>query len=397
MVDFNSVKNHFFLSQPHQPFFVLAFINAFVSMFLFMLMFKGIVSTEITGINYHAYSLIFLMFTPAFLAFLLTTFPRFSATNPIAQEDYLPILGLFVVGSILFQIGTFVSISLASVGILLTLLGHLGAGHILLGIYRSSNVTDKEDQQWILIAMAFGLVSHVLFVVSLLFPLFHTLSVQIAIYLYLFLLTFTIAQRMVPFFSHSPIEKHAERFKVIVGLLALHIILELFQPHSSFFVDFLLAYLIGKELYRWKLPFPNPNPLVWVLHIALFWIPLSFFLSGVTNILTLAYGINFLYLNIHTLLLGFLLTTLIGFGTRITLGHSGNMMQADRLTTILFYWTQVLVVMRILISIAVANGWNFFVFFDLSITVWFVLFGFWAKRFFPVLMFGKKFHKEEKK
>jgi len=366
-------------------------------MFLFMLMFKGIVSTEITGINYHAYSLIFLMFTPLFLAFLLTTFPRFSATNPIAQEDYLPILGLFVVGSILFQIGTFVSISLASVGILLTLLGHLGAGHILLGIYRSSNVIDKEDQQWILIAMAFGLVSHVLFVVSLLFPLFHTLSVQIAIYLYLFLLTFTIAQRMVPFFSHSPIEKHAERFKVIVGLLALHIILELFQPHSSFFVDFLLAYLIGKELYRWKLPFPNPNPLVWVLHIALFWIPLSFFLSGVTNILTLAYGINFLYLNIHTLLLGFLLTTLIGFGTRITLGHSGNMMQADRLTTILFYWTQVVVVMRILISIAVANGWNFFVFFDLSITVWFVLFGFWAKHFFSVLIFGKKFHKEEKK
>ncbi|MBU1667152.1 NnrS family protein [bacterium] len=394
MVDFNRVKNHFFLSQPHQPFFVLAFINAFVSMFLFMLMFKGIVATEITGINYHAYSLIFLMFTPAFLAFLFTTFPRFSATDPIPQEHYLQVLGLFLAGFILFQIGTFVSISLASVGMLLTLLGHLGAGHILLGIYKASNVTDKEDQQWILIAMAFGLVAHVLFVVSMLFPVLHTLSVQIAIYLYLFLLTFTIAQRMVPFFSHSPIEKHVERFKVIVGLLALRILLEVFETHSSFLVDLLLAYLIGKELYRWKLPFPNSNPLVWVLHIALFWIPITFFLSAVTNILTLSYGMNFLYLDIHTLLLGFLLTILIGFGTRVTLGHSGNMMLADRLTTILFYWTQVVVVMRILTSIAVANGWKFFVFFDLSITVWFVLFGFWARRFFPVLIFGKKLDKK---
>jgi len=395
MVDFNSVKNHFFLSQPHQPFFVLAFINAFVSMFLFMLMFKGIVSTEITVINYHAYSLIFLMFTPAFLAFLFTTFPRFSATDPIPQEHYLIILGFFLGGFILVNIGAFISSSVASVGMLLTLLGHLSAGHILLGIYKASNVTDKEDQEWILIAMALGLVAHVLFVVSLLFPILHTLSVQIAIYLYLFLLTFTIAQRMVPFFSHSPIKKHVERFKVIVGLLTLHVLLEVFQPHASFLVDFLLAYLIGRELYRWKLPFPNPNPLVWVLHIALFWIPIAFFLSAMSNILTLAYGMNFLYLDIHTLLLGFLLTILIGFGTRVTIGHSGNMMQADRLTTILFYWTQIVVVMRILTSIAVANGWNFFVFFDLSITVWFVLFGFWAKRFFPVLIFEKKLDEKE--
>ena len=363
-------------------------------MFLFMLMFKGIVSTEITGINYHAYSLIFLMFTPAFLAFLFTTFPRFSATEPISKEHYLQVLGLFLAGTVLFQVGTFVSATLLGVGMLLALLGHVGAGYILWGIYKSSTMTDKEDQFWILIAMTFGLLAHLLFIVSLLLPTLHTLSVHIAIYLYLFLLTFTIAQRMVPFFSHSPIEKHTERFKVIVGLLTLRILLETFLPYSSFLVDFLLAYLIGRELHRWQLPFPNPNPLIWILHIALFWIPVGFFLSAVTNILTLAYSMNFLYLDIHTLLLGFLLTILIGFGTRVTIGHSGNLMEIDKLTTILFYWTQIVVVMRILTSIAVANGWNFFVFFDLSITVWFVLFGFWAKRFFPVLIFRKKLDTE---
>jgi uncharacterized protein involved in response to NO len=384
------MKNHYFFSQPHQTFFVLAFVNAILSMFLFMLLFKGLVASEILSLNYHAYSFIFLMFTPAFLAFLFTTFPRFSATEPIKEEQYMMVLKGFVGGSILFQLGTLFSTLLFSLGMILTLVSHAGASYILYNIYKISKMEEKEDQLWILIAMGFGLLSHFIFIISVWIPSLHVLSIEIAIYLYLFILIFTVGQRMIPFFSHSPIEKHKERLKVIIGLLGLHILLEIIQTNSSFLVDFLLAYLIGKELYRWKLPFPNPNPLVWILHLALFWIPIAFTLEGITNIITLTTQTNFFSLGIHTLTLGFFLTVLIGFGTRVTLGHSGNSMQADRLTTILFYWTQVVVLIRILTSLAVANGWNFVVFFDLSITVWMVLFALWGSRFFPVLIFGKK-------
>ena len=384
------MKNHYFFSQPHQAFFVLAFVNALLSMFIFMLLFKGLVTSEILSLNYHAYSFIFLMFTPAFLAFLFTTFPRFSATEPIKKEHYMIILKTFLGGTILFQLGALFSTLLFSLGMILTLVAHAGATYILFDIYHSSKMREKEDQLWILIAMGFGLISHLIFIISIWIPSLHLLSIEIAIYLYLFILIFTVGQRMIPFFSHSPIEKHRERLKVIIGLLGLHVLLEIIQENSSFLVDFLLAYLIGKELYRWKLPFPNPNPLVWVLHLALFWIPIAFVLDGVTNIITLTTHTNFLSLGIHTLTLGFFLTVLIGFGTRVTLGHSGNMMKADRLTTILFYWTQVVVVVRLLTSLAVANSWDAVVFFDLSITVWVVLFSLWGSRFFPVLIFGKK-------
>jgi len=384
------MKNHHLFSQPHQPFFVLAFVNAILSMFIFMLIFKGLVASEILTLNYHAYSFIFLMFTPAFLAFLFTTFPRFSATEPIKKDHYLLIFRAFLGGSILFQVGTLFSTLLFTLGMLLTFVAHLGAGYILYNIYQTSKMTEKEDQAWILIAMLFGLLSHIIFIISVWLPTLHTFAIEIAIYLYLFILIFTVAQRMIPFFSHAPIEKHRERLKVIIGLLGLHVLLEMIQNNSSFLVDFLLAYLIGKELYRWKLPFPNPNPLLWILHIALYWIPLAFTIEGVTNIITLSSGTNFLSIGIHALTLGFFLTVLIGFGTRVTLGHSGNMMHADRLTTTLFYWTQVVVFIRILTSLAAANSWNFVVFFDLSITVWVVLFALWGNRFFPVLIFGKK-------
>jgi len=384
------MKNHYLFSQPHQPFFVLAFVNAILSMFIFMLIFKGLVASEILSLNYHAYSFIFLMFTPAFLAFLFTTFPRFSATEPIEQEHYMLIFRAFLGGSLLFQLGTLFSSLLFILGMILTIVAHAGATHILFNIYKTSKMTEKEDQAWILIAMLFGLISHFIFIISIWVPSIHALSIEIAIYLYLFILIFTVGQRMIPFFSHTPIEKHKERIKVVIGLLGLHVILEMIQNNSSFLVDFLLSYLIAKELYRWKLPFPNPNPLVWVLHLALYWIPVAFMIEAITNIIALNSGTNFLSLGLHTLALGFFLTVLIGFGTRVTLGHSGNMMHADRLTTILFYWTQVVVLIRIFTSLAAANSWNFVVFFDLSITVWVVLFALWGSRFFPVLIFGKK-------
>ena len=384
------MKNHYLFSQPHQPFFVLAFVNAILSMFIFMLLFKGLVASEILSINYHAYSFIFLMFTPAFLAFLFTTFPRFSATEPIKKEHYMLIFRAFLGGSLLFQVGAIFSTLLFTLGMILTIVAHTGATYILYNIYQTSKMTEKEDQAWILIAMAFGLLAHLTFIISIWIPTIHALSIEIAIYLYLFILIFTVGQRMIPFFSHTPIEKHQERLKVIIGLLGLHVILEMIQNNSSFLVDFLLSYLIAKELYRWKLPFPNPNPLIWILHLALYWIPVAFMIEAITNIITLNSGTNFLSLGLHTLTLGFFLTVLIGFGTRVTLGHSGNMMHADRLTTILFYWTQVVVLIRIFTSLAAANSWNFVVFFDLSITVWVVLFALWGSRFFPVLIFGKK-------
>ena len=81
----NSDNNYFF-SQPHQPFFVLAFINAVVLMLIFMLTYKGVIHIAIASSNFHSYGLIFLLFTPAFLAFLFTTFPRFASTPVIEKK-----------------------------------------------------------------------------------------------------------------------------------------------------------------------------------------------------------------------------------------------------------------------------------------------------------------------
>jgi len=386
-----SSQDNYFFSQPHQPFFVLAFINAILTMVIFLLSYKGVLNIAISDTYFHGYSLTFLLFTPAFLGFLFTTFPRFASTPVLEKKVYMRVFSFFYLGSILFTIGTIASPIFSAFGMFLIFAGQAYGSFILNNIYTTTTMPDKHDIYWINLAMKIGVFSHLLFIIGTLFYAPITgLSAELALYLYLFLLTFSVAQRMVPFFSHSMEGRNDYLMKVVFSLLVLHVIFEGFYTNASFITDILLALLLGKEILRWKLQFPNPNPLLWVLHTALYWVPIAFMLGGLTNLTTLLTGINFFALDIHTLILGFVFTTLIGFGTRVTLGHSGNMMQADKWTKLLFQGTQLVVVLRILVSLAAAFGVNFMILFDITATVWIVLLAAWAYRFFAVLIQGKK-------
>jgi uncharacterized protein involved in response to NO len=275
-------------------------------------------------------------------------------------------------------------------------IGHLMAVNILRKIYLDTTINDKHDLFWILVSMAFGVLSHLLFLIAHFvdLPTLMTFAKQMAIYLYLFMVGFSVAQRMVPFFAHVTIEKDLMLLPSMAFLLAAHVILESIYPHLSFIADALLCYLTGKHILAWNLPFPNENPLVAILLLALYWVPVAFLFAFVSNLIALMSSSIFIYLDIHLLMLGFLLTLLIGFGTRVTLGHSGNAMVADKWTKALFLWTQVVVVSRIMTSLIAALGWNFLGWLYISIAVWVILFGVWASQFFEVLIFGKKLQRE---
>ena len=383
--------NKYFFSQPHQPFFVLAFINAVFTMVIFLLSYKGVLHIAIPDAYFHGYSLTFLLFTPAFFGFLFTTFPRFASTPVLEKKVYMQVFSLFYLGSVLFGIGTIASPVFSALGMFLLFAGHAYGSFILNTIYTTTTMSDKHDIYWINLAMKIGVASHFIFIIGKLFyaPVVG-FSAETAIYLYLFLLTFSVAQRMVPFFSHSMEGRNDHLMKAIFSLLVVHVVLEGIYTNASFIVDILIALLIGKELLRWKLQYPNPNPLLWILHTALLWVPLAFMLGGLTNLTSLLTGMNFLALDIHALILGFVFTTLIGFGTRVTLGHSGNAMMADQWTKYLFYGTQIIVLLRVLVSLAAAFGMNYVILFDITATAWILLLSLWAYRFFAVLIAGKK-------
>ncbi|MDC0933854.1 NnrS family protein [Arcobacteraceae bacterium] len=380
------MKNSYFLSQPHQPFFVLAFVNAIVLMLMFMLSYKGILPLDVDIVTFHAFGLIHLVFTPAFFAFLFTTFPRFLSTPVVLKSKYIRIFSIYVIATICFIVGSIISPILYKIALVLASIAFLYSFKILFDIFRKSTVSNKHDTFYILIGASFGMLSLVLFLVT---P-FITLAIQVSVFLYLFVLAFSVAQRMIPFFSQCRFIKDPNFLKYIITLLITHLTLELVGTNFSFVVDFILAVYIGKELLRWKLPFPNPNPMMWILHLALYWVPIAFLLSAISNGLELFYDISFLALAIHSLMLGFLLTVLIGFGTRVTLGHSGNKMIVNKLTKFIFILTQVVVMIRIITSIIAGLGFDYMIVFDITITFWLMLFLGWAWQFLKVLTHGKK-------
>ena len=390
-------KENYFLSQPHQPFFILGVVNAVVMMLIFALSYKGIFSLHMESANFHVYSLVFIVFTNVFTGFLFTTFPRFCQAEVISKKYYTNVFYYNLLGSLLFLIGLFISHIILLTGMAVLFLAQIFIVLKLQEIYLNGSASDKKDAFWILTAQYFGLFGHVLFIefelnryigvdINLL-----NIAVNISFYMYLIFLAFSVAQRMIPFFSHSFAVKNENFVKIIFVLFILKSIFSSVDfKIAEIIIDFLLGSYMLLEFRRWNLPIFSSPAILWVLHLALFWLPTAFLLSALSLMTELFIGISFYFLNIHLLAIGFLTTVLIGFGTRVTLGHSGQPPHADKFATNIFWLIQAVVIMRTLFSVNVAFGWGVDFLFDISFTLWLILFLVWSFRYAKVLIFGTK-------
>ncbi len=388
-----NTKKNYFLSQPHQPFFILGIVNAVVMMLLFALNYKGVLSLHLDALTLHSYSLIYLVFTNFFTGFLFTTFPRFNQTKVIQKSYYTKLFYANAAASLLFVIALFLSKELIVVAMLTAFIAHFFIIFKLTAIYKNSQSPDKRDSFWILGANHLGLFSHLLFIVSLYIPSLLNAAINIAFYLYLIFLAFSVGQRMIPFFSHSFAEKSRYFIEIVFALFVLK---SLFSTSGligiELIIDIVLALYLFREFYSWQFhPLESPA-ILWVLHLALFWLPLAFALSAISLTAEIFLNTSFYFLNIHLLALGFLTTVLIGFGTRVTLGHAGMPPQADKFARNIFFFIQVVVLLRLLYSLNIAFGWGAEFLFDISFTAWLLLFLLWGGRYAKILIFGRKLH-----
>ncbi len=386
----NLSKRDYFFSQPHQPFFTLGIVNAIVFMALFIPIYRGVFGYEAKF--FHAYSMIFLVFTNFFFGFLYTTFPRFSGTPPIDARRYLMVFlfqalaTLSFLVSLLFYPAFYAAALFVAIAFAMTL-------KTFYEIYQQCQLP-KKDQYWLIVAIGIGAISNILFLFYAIpcgcdKSVVYEVARNFGIFLYLIFLGFVVAFRMVPFFSHvMNWEKNEKLHVTFFGLMLLHSFLSTSFDKALFVVDLAAALLIARELKAIALP-KSKEPLLWILHLALYWLALALFAASAVEFFESFYGWYSFALPIHLLVLGFLTTILIGFGTRVTLGHSGNMLRVDRAGVLLFYFTQVVVLGRIIFSFAASFG-HVTPAFDISATLWILLFVAWMVKYGNVLMFGKR-------
>ncbi len=366
-------------------------------MLIFALSYKGVFSLTTETINFHVYTLTFLVFTNLFTGFIFTTFPRFTQAEVITKKYYTNLFYYNLLGSVLFLAGAFVSHYLLLVAMGILFLAQIFIVLKLQEIYLEGKSPDKKDAFWILTAQYFGLLGHFLFLeVELNRYIGHDLNllsiaINISFYLYLIFLAFSVAQRMIPFFSHSFAVKNENFVKIIFVLFIFKSIFSsLDLKIAEIVIDVILGGYMLLEFRRWELPIFNSPAILWVLHLSLFWLPTAFLLSALTLTTELLVGTSFYFLNVHLLAIGFLTTVLIGFGTRVTLGHSGQPPHADKLAITIFWFVQAVVILRALFSVNVAFGWGLDFLFDISFAAWLLLFIVWSARYGKVLVFGTK-------
>ena len=223
------VSDSYFLSQPHQPFFLLGIVNAVVFMLLFMLSDKGVLSPIVDVAFLHSYTFTFFVFLNAFTGFLFTTFPRFNQTEVIAKSYYTEVFYANVVASLLFASGMFGTKLIVFSAMLIALGAHLFIVYKLFTIYKSARVADKSDSFWILTGMSFGLVGHLLFFLAFSFAPLLSVAVGVSVFLFLLFTAFSVAQRMIPFFSHSLVPKSRHFVVSVFSLFLLEMLSFVFE------------------------------------------------------------------------------------------------------------------------------------------------------------------------
>jgi uncharacterized protein involved in response to NO len=162
-----------------------------------------------------------------------------------------------------------------------------------------------------------------------------------------------VAHRMLPFFTANvfpalmPWRPFAPLY-VLLAASALYGVAAEMRLHSlAALTAGLAAVITGLFTWKWYARGLFSNRLLVMLHIAHAWLPVAFALCTAQQIGE-ALGYHLLGLApLHALTIGFLLSTAVAMVSRVTLGHSGRHVSADRLTWVLFWMLQVLTALRV--------------------------------------------------
>ncbi|MDX4057575.1 NnrS family protein, partial [Aliarcobacter skirrowii] len=199
---------------------------------------------------------------------------------------------------------------------------------------------------------------------------------------------------MVPEYKINRSNKLLDIFFVL--LLIKVLVLSFEDTRLNLFIDIPIFLFILRELFIWKLPTFKTPPIVWILHLGLYWIVIAFFISIIESVFAFI-NPNFYFekIVIHTLAIGYFVTVLVGFGTRVILGHSGRKIETKLFALIIFIAVQFLALIRVFTSISSNFDFNYIFFIELSAFLLIVALVIWSLKYITILVENEK--KVEKK
>ncbi len=364
-----------------RPFFLAAGMYAVLLMGLWLLMLRGtIVPTGVSPFVWHGHEMLFGFAVAVIAGFLLTAAQNWTGIRTPSGATLAALFLLWLAGRIGFLIPGLPAVPVAAVDLaFLPVLGLTLAWPII----RAKQLHNYPFPVMLLALAAANALVHG--------PTFgwtsgtESLGLRLAAYVVVTMIVM-MGGRVIPSFTDNKLNTRARRWKTIETLVPAvtlgALIASLVAPTSI--VTMLLAAIAAVvhaiRLAGWYTPKYWSVPLLWVLHFGYAWITLGFALLALS-----AAGVGAAANSaLHAFTAGGIGMLTLGMMARVSLGHTGRMLEPARLVTFAFVAVSLAAFVRVFLPLvfpdALALGYA------VSGVLWMLAFGTFATIYLPILM-----------
>ncbi len=384
---------------PHRPMFLAGAVQAVLALAWWLADLLGRygglyppLPTAVPSLWAHGFLMLYGFFPFFIFGFLMTAAPRWVNGEEVARRHYLPAFLLMAVGVALFYPALFLGRPALALAVMLLLAGWLTGWNGLRVVVRRSTHPDKRHAYTVIGVVLVGAVGAASYLLWLLSDAYWLLRLAITGGVWLFLLpTFvSVSHRMIPFFSASILPNH-ERHRpywalfALLGGMALHTLLELSGLHGWLWLaDLPMAAVAFHLSHLWGFGRSfGADRLLTVVHIGFAWLGIALSLYALQSLLQLAGHYVLGTAPLHALTIGYFSSMLLAMASRVTLGHSGRPLSADRATWRLFLAFQAVPLLRIAGDLPLPGAAHFYL---AAALVWLVCFIMWGIKYVPAYL-----------
>jgi uncharacterized protein involved in response to NO len=308
----------------------------------------------------HGFLMQYATLSPFVFGFLLTVFPRWLNLVEVPKRIYAAVFGAILGGGLLVLAAQSGVPSVLPAGLAAMLAGWTVA-LLVLGRRLAQN---RGRDVWAVSCYAALLSGAIGIALALAFacgasPRLMQAANALGTFGLLLPVYFTVAHRMVPFFSNNVVPGYRV-VRPTWSLLAMWVLV----------LGHLMLDLAGLASWRWLADLPLTGLLLWqwlawqpwkarrpglltVLYVALAWLPLSFALFSADSLSLAWHGTSSLArAPLHALTIGFFASMLVAMVTRVTHGHSGRPLAMGAIPWMAFLGMQLTAIVRVLADTA---------------------------------------------
>jgi uncharacterized protein involved in response to NO len=382
------------LSYAFRPMFLAAGIWAIVAIAVWLAMFFGYLRlpTRFDPLAWHVHEMMFGFVMAAVAGFLLTAIPNWTGRLPVRGHPLALLASLWLLGRIACLIS-------ADLPAWLAIAADLSFPVVLLAVVAREIIVGRNWRNLPMTAplAVFVIADLLMHLESLDMPVPRRLGWRLGLAAPIVLIS-VIGGRIIPSFTRNWLVKrdsarrpapYGDLDRMAVGLLCVGLILWVVLPDYRVAGMALLiaAALNACRLARWAGDATWPEPLLLILHLGYAWMVIGTALLGL-SILDVGVPVGSA---LHALTAGAIGTMILGVMPRVTLGHTGRDLTANRATVIVFVLINAAAIVR------VAASWNVgdvIILLALSAGCWIAAFGLFEIVYGPMLLTRRLTHRD---